>query len=180
MRQPPTICVGVPVWCGTEHVAETLESILRQRSVALTVVISIDGADEASAAACRPFLADSRVTLVTQPQRLGWVRNSSAVLSAAAERGDYACLQPHDDLLEPDYLSVLLAAAEANPGAAVVYSDIQSFGTLDAVLRQPTVAGSPFERQVALLRGSFRRRSLSWPHARCRAPFHPAHGRQSV
>ena len=148
----PTVCVGVPVWRGADFVAETLESVLRQRGVRLTVVVSVDGLDEGSVAACRPFVADPRVTILEQPRRLGWVRNSSAVLAAAAERADYACLQPHDDVLDDDYLCVLLAAAEANPGAAVVYSDIQSFGTYDAVIRQRTVAGSPFERQMALLR----------------------------
>lgn len=154
--RPPRICVGVPVWHGADYVAETLESVLRQRGVGLTIVVSVDGADEASAAACRPFLADPRVTLLVQPRRLGWVRNSSAALAAAAAQGaDYACLQPHDDVLEDDYLAALLAAADANPDAAVVFSDIQSFGTHDAVIRQATVAGSPFERQIGLLRDHF-------------------------
>jgi glycosyltransferase involved in cell wall biosynthesis len=150
------ICVAVPVWRGADYVAETLESVLRQRGPELTVVVSVDGADETSEAACRPFLADPRVRIHVQPRRLGWVGNSSAALvSAAAEPADYACLQPHDDVLEDGYLAALLAAAEANPDAAVVYSDIQSFGTLDRVIRQPTIAGSPLERQMSLLSDHF-------------------------
>lgn len=150
------ICVAVPVWRGADYVAETLESVLRQRGVDLTVVVSVDGGDETSEAACRPFLADPRVRLLVQPRRLGWVGNSSAALTAAtAEPAAYACLQPHDDVLEDEYFAALLAAAEANPDAAVVYSDIQSFGTLDVVIRQPTIAGSPFERQLGLLRDHF-------------------------
>jgi GT2 family glycosyltransferase len=153
MRGTRTVCVGVPVWRGADHAPETLESLLRQRGVGLTIVVSVDGADEGSVAACRPFLADPRVSLVVQPRRLGWVGNSSAVLTAAAAgSADYACLQPHDDLLDDEYLAVLLAAAEANPEAAVVYSDVQSFGTHDNVIRQPTVAGSPFERQIDVMR----------------------------
>jgi GT2 family glycosyltransferase len=155
---PPTprICVAVPVWHGAEFVAETLESVLGQRGAELTIVVSVDGGDETSAAACQPFLADPRVRLLVQPRRLGWVGNCSAALAAAAAEGvDYACLQPHDDVLEHDYLAALLAAAEANPDAAVVYSDIQSFGTNDRVIRQPTIAGSPFERQLGLLRDHF-------------------------
>lgn len=152
----PRVCVAVPVWRGAEYVAETLESVLRQRGAALTIVASVDGADEPSAAACRPFLADSRVRLLVQPRRLGWVGNCSAALVAAAAEGvGYACLQPHDDVLEDDYLGALLAAAEANPDAAVVYSDIQSFGMHDGVIRQPTIAGSPLERQIGLLRDHF-------------------------
>ncbi|MEZ0239460.1 MAG: glycosyltransferase family 2 protein [Chloroflexota bacterium] len=152
----PRVCVAVPVWRGADYVAETLESVLRQRGPALTVIVSVDGGDETSEAACRPFLADPRVRILVQPRRLGWVGNSSAALAAAAaEPVDYGCLQPHDDVLEDEYLAVLLAAAEANPDAAVVYSDIQSFGTLDRVIRQPTIAGSPLERQMGLLRDHF-------------------------
>jgi GT2 family glycosyltransferase len=156
MQRTRTVCVGVPVWRGADHVAETLESVRRQRGVGLTIVVSVDGDDEESVAACRPFLADPRVSLLVQPRRLGWVGNSSAVLAAAAAGGaDYACLQPHDDLLDDDYLAVLLAAAEANSHAAVVYSDIQSFGTQDTLIRQPPVAGSPFERQIDVLRNHY-------------------------
>jgi GT2 family glycosyltransferase len=152
----PRVAVAVPVWRGADYVAETLESVLRQRGPGLTVIVSIDGGDETSEAACRPFLADPRVRMLVQPRRLGWVGNSSAALaSAAAEPVDYACLQPHDDVLDDDYLAALLGAAEANPDAAVVYSDIQAFGTLDQVIRQPTIAGSPFERQMGLLRDHF-------------------------
>ena len=152
----PTVCVGVPVWRGAGYVAETLESLLAQRGVALTVVLSVDGADETSVAACRPFLADARVALVVQRRRLGWVGNSSAVLAEAASKGtDYACLQPSDDVLENHYLAELTAAAAGNPAAAVVYSDIQGFGADDILIRQTTVAGSPFERQLRLLREHF-------------------------
>jgi glycosyltransferase involved in cell wall biosynthesis len=148
----PTVCVGVPVWRGADYVAETLQSVLRQRGVRLSVVVSVDGDDQESVAACRPFLLDGRVTLFVQSQRLGWVGNSSAALTAAAGAGtDYACLQPHDDLLDDDYLAVLVATAEANREAAVVYSDIQCFGTYSRVIRQPTVAGSPFARQVDVM-----------------------------
>ena len=146
----------MPVWRGADHVAETLESVLRQRGAELRVVISIDGSDEASKAACRPFLADPRVQLLVQPGRLGWVGNSSTVLAAAAAADvDYVCLQPHDDVIEEDYLATLLGAAEATSGAAVVYSDIQCFGTVASLLQQPTVAGSRLERQMCLLRDHF-------------------------
>jgi len=116
----------------------------------------MDGAEETAVEACRPFLADPRVSLVVQPRRLGWVGNSSAVLAAAvAKRTDYACLQPSDDVLENDYLAELTAAAADNPTAAVIYSDIQGFGADETLIRQATVAGSPFERQLGLLREHF-------------------------
>ena len=148
----PVVVVGVPVWHGATFVGETLRSVLAQDGVTLRLVISVDGADEASAGACEPFLRDDRVKLVIQPSRLGWVRNSAAVLAAAAAgAAHYACLQPHDDIMEETYLSSLLAVAEAAPQAAVVYSDIRAFGDLDVLIHQPSVIGSPLARLTILL-----------------------------
>lgn len=148
----PLIVVGVPVWRGAEFVAETLRSVLAQSGVELRVIISVDGPDDESVAACRPFLDDSRVKLVVQPARLGWATNAAAIQAAAlADGADYVCLQPQDDTLEEIYLSELLAAAEALPKAAVVYSDIRAFGLLDRVIRQPSVIGSKLGRQASLL-----------------------------
>lgn len=150
------VCVGIPVWRGADYVGETLESVLDQRGVGVRVVVSVDGGDAVSAIACRPFLGDPRVSLTVQSRRLGWVRNSSTVLSAAsAENGDYVCLQPQDDVMEADYLATLAAELDANERAAVVYCDIQSFGSRDEILRQPTVTGSPVERQMELMRRHF-------------------------
>jgi GT2 family glycosyltransferase len=147
----PLISVGVPVWQGAGFVAETLESILGQRDVRLRVFISIDGADAASERACEPFTADPRVRLVVQPERLGWVRNSTAVLAEAIEAGaDYACIQPHDDVLAEDYLAALLTIADKS-NAAAVFCDIEAFGTESGIIRQPSVIGRPVVRQISLL-----------------------------
>ena len=148
-----SICVGVPVWRGVAFVAETLESIRRQRDVRFVAVISVDGDDAESAIACRPFLADPRFRLVVQKSRLGWVGNTAAVLAAAiAEGPEYACVQPHDDLLEDDYLASLLETADKSPSAAAVFCDIAPFGNqLKNILSQQTVAGAPVDRLRTLL-----------------------------
>ena len=152
----PVVVVGVPVWRGASFVGETLRSVLAQEGVTLRVVISVDGADQASAAACAPFLGDTRVKLMVQPARLGWVQNSAAVLGVAvAEAADYACIQPHDDIMEATYLSSLLAVAEAAPQAAAVYSDLQAFGDFDFLIHQPSVIGSPLARLTTLLTDHF-------------------------
>lgn len=157
MGRAPTICVGVPVWRGAAFVAETLDSIRRQRDARFVVAISIDGADAESEGACRPFLADPRFRLVVQSGRLGWVRNSAAVLAAAmAEGTDYACIQPHDDLMDEDYLTSLVDVAEKAPTAVTVYSDLLPFGGgSSTILTQETVAGDPVRRQLALLTKHF-------------------------
>jgi GT2 family glycosyltransferase len=154
LRRRAKISIGIPVWNAGAFIGETLESVLRQRDASFTVCISIDGSDSASAKACRPFLADGRVRMIIQEQRLGWVRNSAAVLTAAlADKADYTCIQPHDDIIDENYLAELLVAAESNPAAAVVYSDLVTFGpSVDAcVISQPSVIGSPQQRGLTLL-----------------------------
>ena len=151
----PLIGVGVPVWRGAAFVAETLESVLNQRGVRFKLFISIDGADADSERACLPFASDPRVRIVVQPGRLGWVKNTAAVLAGAGEQADFVCVQPHDDWVEADYLATLLDAARDHPKAAVVFSDLSAFGTHEGVLSQESVTGTPFERQSVLLTRHF-------------------------
>ena len=78
----------------------------------------------------------SRVRIVVQPRRLGWVKNTAAVLAGASEQAEFVCVQPHDDLVETDYLATLLDAARDHPHAAVVFSDLATFGTLKELFRR--------------------------------------------
>ena len=152
----PSIGIGVPVWQGAAFVGETLECLLAQRGVAVTLFVSIDGPDAESERACRAFATDPRVRLVVQPQRLGWVRNAAAVFAGAAAFGaPFVCLHPHDDLASPDYLATLAAVAAERPEVAVVYSDIAAFGDWDATIAQPSVEGTPLMRQLTLLTQHF-------------------------
>ena len=148
-----TVCVCVPVWKGSQFVAETLTSILYQQGVELIVRISVDGADAESADVCSDFLSDKRCELTVQPTRLGWVKNTAWLLERA--EGDYVCIQPHDDLIAENYLSTLLGVAETTPEAPVVYSDIEAFGDHNGTITQPSVTGSPLTRQLALLLDHF-------------------------
>ena len=50
--------VGVPAYRGAAYIAETLLCLEQQTYRNLDVFISVDGADEETAAVCRPFLKD--------------------------------------------------------------------------------------------------------------------------
>jgi GT2 family glycosyltransferase len=147
----PLVGVGVPAWRGAAFVAEALESVLNQRGVRVKLFVSIDGADTDTERACLPFASDPRVQIVVQPRRLGWVKNTAAVLAAASEQAEFVCVQPHDDWVETDYLATLFDAARDHPEAAVVFSDVAAFGTREGVISQESVIGTPIERQLLLL-----------------------------
>jgi GT2 family glycosyltransferase len=149
---PAQVAIGIPAWRASAFVGETLASLTAQTHRDWSALISVDGADDETAAACAPFLHDSRIRLVVQERRLGWVGNCNAVLAAAGD-GDYAMILPHDDVLDPRYLAVLTAHATAYPEAACTYCDIGIAGQPPLV--QPSVCGPPLVRQVTLLAGHF-------------------------
>jgi glycosyltransferase involved in cell wall biosynthesis len=69
----PRITVGLPVYRGADLVPKALDCLQRQTFRNFEAIISVDGGDEETAVACRPFLADPRFRMVIHPQRLDWV-----------------------------------------------------------------------------------------------------------
>jgi len=141
--------VGVPAYRGVAYVAETLRCLERQTHRNLDVLISVDGADEETAAVCASFLKDSRFKMVIQQTRLGWARNLSWLMMK--NECPFWYYQQQDDLVDPDYVSVLLAHARANPQAAVTFCDIQCFGENTGYIPQNSVLGPAATREIVLI-----------------------------
>jgi len=126
-----------------------LESILHQTLEDFECIVSDDASSDASVEICKRYAAsDPRIKLYCHRHRLGWVGNVNRALGLAG--GSYMTIAPHDDELAPDYLSSLVAALEANPRAAVAFSDMEVLypeGDRE-VLSYRTLAGlaSPVER----------------------------------
>jgi hypothetical protein len=113
------------------------------------VLISADGADEETAAVCAPFFKDSRFKMVIQSTLLGWARNTSWVM--AKNECPFWFYQAQDDLVDPDYVSALLAHARENPQAAVTFCDIQCFGENTGYMPQNSVLGPAATREIVLI-----------------------------
>jgi hypothetical protein len=149
MSSPETVTIGVPVYHGEGFVAETLRTIQEQTYQDFQVIIALDGPQPASEAACQPFLNDPRFRLVVQPTRLGWVDNLNWIMAQVDT--PFWCYQAHDDLIAPHYLATLIHTARQAPEAAIVYSDLVTFGWRTFKLVQPSVTGNAAARQLALL-----------------------------
>jgi glycosyl transferase family 2 len=147
-------------------VAETLESIRAQSFTNMRVLISVEGGDERSYEVCRRHAGDPRFELVQQPRRLGWPGNFNWLLSQLRE--DFLCYWQQDDLCDPTYLETLLNHAVHHPEAAVVYSDIEHFGSKTSVVQHQSVTGAPLSRALEQiersgavpLRGVIRREAI--------------------
>jgi glycosyltransferase involved in cell wall biosynthesis len=138
------ITVGVPVYQGTEHIAGALESLQEQTSRDFEVIISVDGNDQATADACRPFLGDQRFRMVVQPERLDWYGNFNWLLQQPL--AEFFCYRQHDDTTAPNFFEVLLKTADARPDAAAVYSDCQWMGGRSDLEFAPTIEGDVLSR----------------------------------
>ena len=61
------------------------------------------------------------------------------------------CYHQQDDLTDPRYLEVLVEHARSAPQGAVFFCDMEAFGALRTTFTQPSVTGSAWARQLALL-----------------------------
>ncbi len=111
MSDPPRITVGMPVYEAADYMPAALECLQRQTFRDFEVIISVDGADEKTAAACRPFLADTRFRLVVQPERLDWFGNFNWFLQQ--DLREFFCYRQHDDTTAPEFFEVLLQTADS-------------------------------------------------------------------
>jgi glycosyltransferase involved in cell wall biosynthesis len=117
----PLVTIGLPVFRGAETLPAVLECFARQSYPNLDILISVDGADQASAESCKPFLErDGRFRMHVQTSRLGWDGNTDWTIQN--RRGDFYTYQQHDDVVSPTYVEDLVDAASRRPDAAICFS----------------------------------------------------------
>ena len=136
--------MGLPVYKGTDLIAQALDCLQRQTFGNFEAIISVDGNDEKTAAACRPFLADPRFRMVVQPERLDWVGNFNWLLRQDIQ--EIFCYRQHDDTTAPEFFEVLLQTLDKEPNAAAVYCDCQFSGGSNHVEIASSIEGDPLHR----------------------------------
>ena len=162
----PRITVGLPVYKGADLIAKTLDCLQRQTFGNFEAIISVDGNDAETAAACRPFLADPRFRMVVHPERLDWVGNFNWLLQQDLK--EFFCYRQHDDTTAPEFFEVLLQAADKEPNAAAIYCDCQYSGGSNDIEIAPSIEGEPLDRMfqyierlpAAPVRGLIRRAAI--------------------
>lgn len=122
----PLVTVIVPAWGAGAYLGEALASLQAQTRADWQAVVIDDGDREPVEAAFAPFADDPRLRLLQTDNRGP---------SAARNRALAVCDTPFvsmvdgDDRYREDYLALMLAAFEADPGLAFVTSDAVMFGT---------------------------------------------------
>lgn len=147
----PTVTLCVPAYEAEAFIAQTLGSALAQTHEAIRVVVSVDRSSDDTAAVCRRFEDDPRVSVHVQSDRRGWVGNVNASLDHV--QSEYWSVLFHDDRIEPRYVEALLASAATVPGAVCHYPDMARFGAARDVKTAGSLVGSPGERIAAQMAG---------------------------
>ena len=142
----PRITVGLPAYKGADLIGKALDCLQRQTYDNFEAIISIDGNDEETAAACRSFLSDTRFHMVVQPERLDWVGNFNWLLQQ--KLNEFFCYRQHDDTTAPEFFEVLLKLADEDKDAAAIYCDCQDEydGVPTHLEISDSIVGEPVDR----------------------------------
>lgn len=126
----PKVSVIIPAYNTALFVGETLASVRAQTFTDYEVIVVNDGSpDTEQLEQVLTAYCDSIIYLKKSNGGLSSARNAGIRIS----RGQYVALLDSDDVWEPDYLTVQVAALDANPSVAVSYANAIIFGdTLDA------------------------------------------------
>src|ERR1022692_2528032 len=120
-----SVSVIVPCYNRTQFLEEALASVRAQTYSPVETVLVNDGSDNQQDLLVLQSLERSVSCYVDQPH-LGLPAARNAGIRAAS--GDFIVPLDSDDLLDSTYISECMAALEAHPQAAFVYSDYRVFG----------------------------------------------------
>lgn len=114
----------IPAYGVGAMLGDALDSVLAQDRPDWRAIVVDDG-DSRVAGHVAPYLADPRIRfLQTDNGGLPTARNRAI----AASDTPYVALLDGDDILEPDFVSAMIAALEANPNAGFATGDATFFG----------------------------------------------------
>jgi glycosyltransferase involved in cell wall biosynthesis len=121
------LTVAIPYYRNRQYLGAAVGSVLGQRDPRWRLVIS-DGSGGADGAVAELVARtdDLRVRVLPSDRPLGMAENWNRCLDAAPS--DLITLLHDDDLLLPDYVGRVLAAAAAHPGAVALFCEARIIG----------------------------------------------------
>ncbi|HKN14067.1 MAG TPA: glycosyltransferase [Candidatus Binatus sp.] len=115
----PRVSIIIPVYNGAATIERALKSVFDQTFTDYEVVVVDDGSTDDTPAVLAKY--GDKLRVVRQANRgLPAARNAAI----AASRGELLALIDHDDEWLPQKLEFAVAAMRADPGAALLYSDM--------------------------------------------------------
>lgn len=114
----PTFTALIPAYQAAQFIGEALESVLRQTTAPVQILVVDDGSTDELESALAPFA--SQIELLRVPHAgLPAARNTGV----AAARGDFVAFLDADDAWEPEFLTALGALAADRPDLDLLTTD---------------------------------------------------------
>jgi glycosyltransferase involved in cell wall biosynthesis len=117
--------IGVPVYNGSEHLPEALESLLGQSFGQAAFVVSDDASVDGTADIVRRYeQLDPRIVFERRPERVGMIANWRAVFERGRSlypQARYFAWASDHDVWHPFWLERLVAELDAHPEAVLAY-----------------------------------------------------------
>lgn len=140
----PLVSVIMANFRGAAHLEAAMRAVLAQSERRLELILADDASDDDSVAIARAVAeGDGRVRVIASARNGGPAATRNLALDAA--RGDWIAIVDSDDLIHPERLARLVAAAEA-AGADLVADDLVHFGApgeQGRTLLQPLALAAP-------------------------------------
>jgi rhamnosyltransferase len=107
LKSSPKVLVLLAAYNGETWIREQITSILAQRDVAVSVLVSDDGSTDKTREAIQEFAVDGRVTLRQSVSPTGSAGQNffSLISSSSADACDFVAFADQDDIWYPDKLS---------------------------------------------------------------------------
>lgn len=126
--KPSKVAALVPAWQSAEFIQATLDCLSAQTYPHLEVILSVDECTDSTYEICLAHAEkDARFRVIRQSERLGYVGNCNFLLDQA--NADYVLFAFHDDILKPEYVTLLANVLDSRPEVIMSYSDVHLTNT---------------------------------------------------
>jgi glycosyltransferase involved in cell wall biosynthesis len=121
----PDVSVIIPVYRGSQYIAQALTSVFSQRFTAYEVIVVNDGSPEAEQVERELHPYAQQITYIKQENGGPSSARNAGILQA---KGEYVAFLDCDDAWHPSYLAEQLALLRADPELDLIYCDALLIG----------------------------------------------------
>lgn len=114
----PKVSIITAAYNAEEHIAETVESVLKQTFTDWEYIVVDDGSRDSTQQVLKPYL--HRIRYIFQPNAGQTVARNTAFQQAS---GDHIAIIDADDMWHPEKLERQVFAIESDPGIGMVYTN---------------------------------------------------------
>jgi glycosyltransferase involved in cell wall biosynthesis len=134
----PAVSVVIPCFQGARYLAEAVESVVAQTVTDWEIVIVDDGSTDGSAEVAEALMRSHPARQIRLLRQSNEGTPTARNAGIAASVGRYILPLDADDILLPQLLEKTVAALDAEPNVAIVYTDYRRFGSATGVVNAGT------------------------------------------